>query len=83
MAEQEIDQILTQFDEIDHKFSQLVEKIKVLENDNEQQKQKIAKLEKELGEKAEAENQFAEEKVQIKSKVDGLLQKIDEFIGSS
>jgi len=83
LAEQEIDQILTQFDEIDHKFSQLVEKIKVLENDNEQQKQKIAKLEKELGEKAEAENQFAEEKVQIKSKVDGLLQKIDEFIGSS
>ena len=72
-------QILVRFAEIERKVLQLLEKLKQLETENEQLNQKTMRLEKELEEKVEAENQFLEEKALIKDKVDGLLKKIDEF----
>lgn len=83
MREKDTEQVLAQFDEIENKISKLLGKVNELETANQGLNQKVSQLERELEEKVAAENQFAEEKALIKSRVDGLLKKIDEFTAVS
>jgi chromosome segregation ATPase len=70
--------ILKQFEEIEQKVEKLVELCNSLEATNLEQKNKIKSLEEEIQGKVEAERSFAEEKALIRSKIDGLLVKLDE-----
>jgi hypothetical protein len=70
--------ILKQFEEIEQKVEKLIETCNALEATNLDQKNKIKSLEEEIQGKVEAERSYAEEKALIRSKIDGLLVKLDE-----
>jgi hypothetical protein len=70
--------ILKQFEEIEQKVEKLIETCNALEATNLDQKNKIKSLEEEIQGKVEAERTYAEEKALIRSKIDGLLVKLDE-----
>ena len=70
--------VLKQFEEIERKVVKLIETCKALEATNLEQKNKIKSLEEEIQGKVEAERSYAEEKALIRSKIDGLLVKLDE-----
>ena len=70
--------VLKQFEEIERKVVKLIETCKALEATNLEQKNKIISLEEEIQGKVEAERICAEEKALIRSKIDGLLVKLDE-----
>ena len=70
--------ILKQFEEIEQKVENLIETCNALEATNLDQKNKIKSLEEEIQGKVEAERSYAEEKALIRSKIDGLLVKLDE-----
>ena len=70
--------ILKQFDEIEQKVERLIEICNALEATNLEQENKINSLEEEIQGKVEAERSYAGEKALIRSKIDGLLAKLDE-----
>jgi len=69
--------ILKQFEEIERRVEKLIELCNALEATNLDQKNKIKSLEEEIQGKVEAERSYAEEKALIRSKIDGLLVKLD------
>ena len=71
------DFILKQFEEIERRVEKLIELCNALEATNLDQKNKIKSLEEEIDGKVEAERSNAEEKALIRSKIDGLLVKLD------
>jgi len=71
------DFILKQFEEIERRVEKLIELCNALEATNLDQKNKIKSLEEEIDGKVEAERSYAEEKALIRSKIDGLLVKLD------
>ena len=71
--------VLKQFDEIEQKVERLIEICNALEATNLKQKNKIKSLEEEIQGKVEAERNYAEEKALIRSKIDGLLARLDEI----
>ncbi len=73
--------ILNQFDQIEQKVERLVDKCNALEATNLELRNKIKRLEEEIQGKVEAETSYAEEKALIRSKIDGLLAKLDEVAG--
>ena len=73
--------ILNQFDQIERKVEGLINKCNALEAANLELKNKIRRLEEEIQGKVEAETSYAEEKALIRSKIDGLLAKLDEVAG--
>ncbi len=73
--------ILEQFDQIEQKVERLVDKCNALEATNFELQNKIKRLEEEIQGKVEAETSYAEEKALIRSKIDGLLAKLDEVAG--
>ena len=70
--------ILKQFEEIEQRVERLIETCNALEATNLELKNKIKSLEEEIQGKVEAERSYAEEKALIRSKIDGLLVKLDE-----
>ncbi len=70
--------ILNQFDQIEQKVESLVNKCNALEATNLELQNKIKFLEEEFQGKVEAEKSYAEEKALIRSKIDGLLAKLDQ-----
>ena len=74
------EQLFSQFDEIEKKVENLFEKIQSLEAINAQLKETISDLEKGARKKAEEEEKYSEEKALIRSKVDGLIQRINAFV---
>ncbi len=74
------EQLFSQFDDIEKKVDRLFSKIQSLETVNAQLKERISDLEKGVKKKAEEEKKFLEEKALIRSKVDGLIQKINAFV---
>ena len=70
--------ILKQFEEIEQRVERLIETCNALETTNLELKNKIKSLEEEIQGKVEAEGSYAEEKALIRSKIDGLLVKLDE-----
>ena len=71
--------VFRQFEEIEQKVEQLIEICKAREAANLELKSKIKSLEEETQGKVEAERSYAEEKALIRSKIDGLLTRIDEI----
>ena len=74
------DFVLKQFGEIEHKVERLIENCKAQAAANSELKNKLTSLEEEIQGKVEAEKNYAEEKTLIRSKIDGLLARIDEII---
>lgn len=70
--------ILKQFEEVEQKVERLIEICNALEATSLEQKNKIKSLEEEIQGKVEAERSYAGEKALIRSKIDGLLAKLDE-----
>ena len=73
------EKILRQFDEIEHKVGKLIDVCKSLEATNLEFKTKIERLEEELQGKVEAENNYAQERALIRSKIDGLLGRLEDM----
>ena len=71
--------ISRQFAEIEQKVEGLIEICKAHEATNLQLENKIRRLEEEIQGKVEAEKNYAEEKALIRSKIDGLLARLDEM----
>ncbi len=73
------DFVLRQFGEIEHKVENLIENCKAQAVANSELKNKLKSLEEEIQGKVEAENNYAEEKALIRSKIDGLLARLDDI----
>ena len=69
--------IIRQFDEIEQKVESLIGVCKKHEAANIELRNKIEDLEAEIQIKIDAENNYKEEKVIIRSKIDGLISKLD------
>ena len=73
------DAILNQFNRIEHKISQLLDKCNRLESANNELQLKNDALIKQIEEKNAAEKQNDEIKSLVISKIDGLMGKLNEF----
>ena len=71
--------ILSSFEEIEKKVGKLVDVCKSLETTNLELNNKIKTLEEELQNKVEDEKNYQEERALIRSKIDGLLGRIEEI----
>jgi len=71
--------ILQQFEEIEKKIETLILVCKSHEAANFELKEKIKGLDEELQIKVEAENSYAKERDLVRSKIDGILGKLDEI----
>ena len=71
--------IIRQFEQIEQRVENLIKICKAQEATNLEQQNKIKSLEEEIQGKVEAENSYAEEKALIRSKVDGLLARLDDI----
>jgi len=71
--------IFRDFEKIEQKVERLIEICKAHEAINLELKLKIKSLEEEIQGKVETERSYAEEKALIRSKIDGLLTRIDEI----
>lgn len=67
------------FDEIENKIQKIIDVRKSLENELQEQKDYIAQLEEELQEKIDAENKLLEERLFVRSKIDSLLNKLQDI----
>ena len=72
--------ISKQFTEIEQKVERLIEICRAHEATNLELENKIRRLEEEIQGKVEAEKKYAEEKALMRSKIDGLLARLDEII---
>ena len=76
------DFVLKQFGEIEQKVERLIENCNAQVAANSELKNKILRLEEEIQGKVEAEKNYAEEKTLIRSKIDGLLARLDDISDS-
>lgn len=74
------DFVLKQFGEIEQKVERLIENCNAQVAANSELKNKLIRLEEEIQGKVEAERSYAEEKALIRSKIDGLLARIEEMM---
>lgn len=77
------DVILSQFDEIDEKVQFLIELCHSLEEQNKGLKSRIEILEQEITEKSESEKKYVEQKEKVRSKIEVLLNKLNDFTDKS
>ncbi|MGM0403196.1 MAG: hypothetical protein ACQEQN_05745 [Thermodesulfobacteriota bacterium] len=78
----DIDDVMRQFDLLEKKIEQLLEQRNTLEQHNLELTQKAGELEAALEEKAEEENRYSKQKVLIRSKIDNLLEKLNQEPGN-
>ncbi|MDO9265335.1 MAG: cell division protein ZapB [Desulfosalsimonadaceae bacterium] len=71
--------VMRQFDQIEEKVGNLIERCSLLEKLNFELSVKVKSLEAELTEKVETENKHSEQKALIRSKIDNILSKLDNF----
>ena len=71
--------LLNQFEEIERKVERLIDLRKTHEATNLELNNKIKRLEEELQGKVEADRNYVEEKALIRSKIDGLLAKLNDL----
>ncbi len=67
------------FDDIDEKIDSLLDRCHALQSENEELKVKVEKLEAKIVMTNDTEKLFSEQEALIKSKVDGLLDKLNQF----
>ena len=70
--------LINQFQTIESRLDALIQVCNEKDNLNKELRLRIEKLEEELRTKIEAEQKYAEEKALIRSKVDQLLERLDE-----
>ena len=71
--------ISRQFAEIEQKVERLIEICRAHEATNLELENKIKRLEEAIQGKVEAESSYAEEKALVRSKIDGLLARLDQI----
>ena len=71
--------ILKQFEEIEKKVENLINVCKSFETTKLELRIKVERLEEELRGKVEAENNYAQERALIRSKIDGLLGRLEDM----
>ncbi|WDP92969.1 MAG: hypothetical protein HUN04_25870 [Desulfobacter sp.] len=71
--------IKNKFDDIDIRVDFLIEFCQSLQEENTKLVSRIQALETELDEKSRSEEIYAEQETLVKSKIDGLLEKLDGF----
>lgn len=71
--------IIQQFEKIEQKIERLIAERRELEATNQELQQKVAAIEEELQQKGQAENKIAQERALIRSKIDGLLVKLNDM----
>ncbi|MEA3415944.1 MAG: hypothetical protein U9R02_07265 [Thermodesulfobacteriota bacterium] len=76
------DLILRQFEEIEEKVVRLIDACKSHEATNAEHRKTIERLEQELQTRVEAEKSYSEERDLVRSKVDGLLDRLNNIIES-
>lgn len=76
MTDQEV---LNQFDKIEEKVEKLIETCRSLEAANVELNNKYERLKQEADEKADAEKRYIEQRDLIRSKVDSLLSKLNDY----
>ena len=76
------DFVLKQFGEIEQKVERLIENCNAQVAANSELKNKLIRLEEEIQGKVEAEKNYAEEKALIRTKIDGLLARLDDISDS-
>jgi len=69
--------IIRQFDEIEQKVEGLIDVCKKYESANIELRNRIEKLEAEIQIKIDSENNYEQDKAIIRSKIDGLISKLD------
>lgn len=74
--------IVKQFEEIEKKVENLINVCKSFETTNLELRNKIERLEGELQGKVEAESNYTQERALIRSKIDGLLVKLEDISDS-
>ncbi len=79
MSQLDKELILKQFDEIEQKVEKIIGICRSLENTNLELRDKIESLENHLKEKDQAEKNYIKEKDLIRTKIDGLLVKLNDF----
>ena len=70
--------VLMQFEEVEQKIEQLIENCNSLKITNSEIKDRVEYLEKELQEKIEIENRYTKERELVSSKIDGLLNRLEQ-----
>lgn len=73
----DIENVMLQFDQIEKKIVSLIKFCKSLEASNAELAAQVKNLETEVQKKVETENAYSEQKAMIRSKIDGLLTKLD------
>ena len=73
----DIENVMLQFDQIEKKIGTLIKFCKSLEAANSELIEKVKTLESALQQKVETENKYSEQKELIRSKIDGILIKLD------
>ena len=71
------DLIIRQFEQIEQRVESLIGKCKEFEAANHELQSQVLKLEEALQGKQETENRYQEERNLVRSKIDGLLAKLD------
>ena len=71
------DEVFRRFDDIEKTVNNLITVCKSLESTNFDLNNKIERLEQELQGKTKAEDNYAKQKVLVKSKIDSLLKKLN------
>ena len=71
--------ILKQFEEIEKKVENLINVCKSLKTTNLELRNKVERLEEELQGKVDTENNYAQERALIRSKIDGLLGRLEDM----
>lgn len=71
------DLIIRQFEQIEQRVENLIETCRDFEAANRELKSQVLKLEEALQGKQETENRYQEEKKLVRSKIDGLLARLD------
>lgn len=69
--------IIRQFDDIEEKVEFLIEFCQSLETANAELQEKIKRLEEELQSRSEAETLYNEQKNLMRSRIDGLIEKLN------
>lgn len=71
------DLIIQQFEQIEQRVESLIGTCREFETKNNELKNRVQALEAELQKKQELENRYQEEKVLVRTRIDGLLAKLD------
>jgi len=71
--------ILKQFEEIEKKVENLINVCKSFKTTNLELRNKVERLEEELQGKVDTENNYAQERALIRSKIDGLLGRLEDM----